>query len=72
MATHKPAGAAALTSPLTASLVDGELVLIGPGPIGFSMTPEAARATARAIDRALDEEPAPQNHTAGWKDGHVR
>ena len=51
----------AYTDPSRVFLVEGEVVLIGPGSIGGSLTPEAAERTARelaeAAAKALDEPP---------------
>jgi hypothetical protein len=38
--------------PTDADSIDGEVVLIGPGPIAASMTPKAATETARRLRHA--------------------
>ena len=54
MTTLVPQPLPALDRPLKVSLVDGEVVVVGPGAIAFSMTPAAALATARLITEALE------------------
>ncbi len=39
----------------TVSVIEGEIVLVGPGAIAFSMTREAARETHRRLGLALDQ-----------------
>ena len=40
--------------PSTIRPVDGEVTVVGPGPVGVSITPQAARETARRLDLAAD------------------
>ncbi len=49
---HRPV--APVDIPLEVRLVEGEVVVIGPGSIAFSMTPDAARETCRRLGEALD------------------
>lgn len=37
------------------SVIEGEIVMVGPGAIAFSMTREAARETHRRLGLALDQ-----------------
>jgi hypothetical protein len=41
--------------PTRAHAVDGEVTLTGPGNIGLSLTPEAARASAKQIAEATEK-----------------
>lgn len=47
--------------PSTIRPVDGEVTVVGPGPVGVSITPQAARETARRLGQAADRA----------EDGHV-
>lgn len=42
----------------TISFSEGEIVVVGPGAVAFSMTLEAARETHRRLGLALDQLPA--------------
>ena len=42
----------------TVSVIEDEIVLVGPGAIAFSMTREAARETHRRLGVALGQSPA--------------
>lgn len=46
-----------VTKPLEFHWVKGELVFIGAGAIGFSMTPQAAEETGRRLQAALRDLP---------------
>ena len=41
--------------PTRARAIDGEVTLTGPGNIGLSMTPKAARDSARDLARATEK-----------------
>ena len=41
----------------TIALVDGEVVLLGPGAMSCAMTPAAARETVRRLTETLDRLP---------------
>ena len=45
----------ALDKPLPVQVVDGEVVVLGDGKLDFSLTPDAAIATAEAMRRAAEE-----------------
>jgi hypothetical protein len=53
MATRQPAPEPAYDRAPTIAVVDGEVVVLGPGSTGFSMTREAAEETRRRLVRAL-------------------
>jgi hypothetical protein len=41
--------------PLEVDLVDGEVVVIGPGAVAFAMTVEAAMETARRLEALFED-----------------
>lgn len=53
MKTHQPKPQAAFDTPMAFSLVAGEVVALGPGGVGFSMTRGAALDTQRRLALAL-------------------
>lgn len=46
---------AAMTEPLQVTLIEGEIVFLGDGPVNFSMALPAARETLRNLSRVLME-----------------
>jgi hypothetical protein len=47
----------AFDSPASVEAVDGEVAIVGPGRLGVSLTPDAARETSRRLqDRATEAE----------------
>ena len=44
----------AFDKPSHVTPVDGEVTILGPGPAGISVTPDAARETARRLAEAAD------------------
>jgi hypothetical protein len=52
---HEPRPVDPIDTPLEVRLIEGEVVVIGPGPVAFSMTPAAARETCRRLGDVLLE-----------------
>jgi hypothetical protein len=52
----------AFSEPMTVSVVDGEVVVLGPDAVSVSLTPDAAEESARRLKAAASEArtPAPQ------------
>jgi len=55
MKTHQPKPQTAFDTPMAFSLVAGEIVALGPGGVGFSMTRGAALDTQRRLALTLAE-----------------
>ena len=49
MNPYEPDPLAPFDEPMTIEVIEGEVVFIGPGPIAFSMTLQAARETAQRL-----------------------
>lgn len=49
----------AFSEPMTVSVVDGEVVVLGPDAVSVSLTPEAAEESARRLTSAASEARAP-------------
>jgi hypothetical protein len=56
MTQHEPRPVAPVSTPLDVRLIDGEIVVIGPGSIAFSMTLAAAKDTCERLRQALEAE----------------
>lgn len=54
MRRHEPQPIAPISAPLEIRRIDDEIVVIGPGPVAFSMTIEAARETCRRMGEVLE------------------
>ncbi len=52
--THEARPVAPVASPLEVRWVEGEVVVIGPGSVAFSITPDAARKTWQRLGEVLD------------------
>ena len=57
MILYEPDPVGPFDAPVTIELIDGEVVFIGPGPIAFSMTVQAAMETSRRLVEVLAERP---------------
>ena len=57
----------AYSEPMTVTVVDGEVVVLGPDAVSVSLTPDAAEESARRLSAAAAEAraPAPQVDPAG-------
>lgn len=54
MSQNEPRPAPPIDRPLDVRMIDDEIVIIGPGPVAFSMTVEAARETCRLLGEILE------------------